>query len=1013
MTAWRNARSGTQPSATRPEWAQRIQQTILDANPDVILLIDHIQRLPSIMNSPLFPPNFTATFASVLTAIFLSILQIQADSVRLPIDRDTWVSGFHSEVNGNNGGSSRLKTKGIQELSLLDFPAESLKGKRIEKATLFIRTASNDPQLRVTASTVAADWNEGTANGYAVQTGSASFNWARQDEQPWAEPGADITSAIAEAGHTIWCFADASAPDEEGWQSIEIGPDVIHACIAGLSYGFALIDDVGSEYTRDGSQFQYKLFPNRFFYSREAGRQNAPYLVVETGPEDLAPPQAVSGFKAKIDRITMARQHCAPSQQSSGMLPLRPGMIRLDWIHPGDNGPAGTAGYHLRYSVDPSAAWNTATPVPRYLVPMAGQPGAAVSTILPDLGWGPDADVTFLIRPIDGAGNMGPIRTLDARTAGELQPPVLPEAMPGSHPSGQEPLKCGDLEIGVIDPLDKISARGATILPAQSAGYLQENHLYSADERRIRLYSARNEFTGFQIVLEGAADQLTLELEWAESAAAPSSEFFFARPVSTPNGPFPDPLVPFPIGSPIPPEGRAEGQSTTSVFAEIYVPHELPPGLHRGVLNIASDKGRARIDIQLHIWDFTLPDFLSFVPEMNCYGLPPNEMDFYRMAHLHRTSLNRLPYGWRGRNIDRGCAPAWDGRQFDWSGYDQRFGPILDGSAFADLPRANVPVDTFYLPINEDWPLDVEEGFTSGYWADSAFTMEYRTQWVSAVEAFARHIQEKEWNHPVFEFYLNNKVYHKDSDWWRSSATWIFDEPVNTQDFWALRWFGKAFHEGVRAAGATANPAFRCDISRPEWQRDILDGILNVNVCGAFYQYHQRVLEKKHMNGQMVFVYGTTNPVDQPNTQPAAWCVDSWARGLDGVLPWQTIGNDESWIRGDPLSLFYPGAPLGQTAPVASIRLKAYRRGQQDTEYFTLLQQSLDLPRWVIGDLILQELGLVPQFSQGSPEDAGGIGFEDLSPFDLWRLRVRTGQMLSQIAPPYQRRLVDLKPCFR
>ena len=41
----------------------------------------------------------------------------------------------------------------------------------------------------------------------------------------------------------------------------------------------------------------------------------------------------------------------------------------------------------------------------------------------------------------------------------------------------------------------------------------------------------------------------------------------------------------------------------------------------------------------------------------------------------------------------------------------------------------------------------------------------------------------------------------------------------------ALRYFGAAFHEGVRLAGpGCAKLVFRCDISRPEWQRDALDG---------------------------------------------------------------------------------------------------------------------------------------------------------------------------------------------
>ncbi len=127
------------------------------------------------------------------------------------------------------------------------------------------------------------------------------------------------------------------------------------------------------------------------------------------------------------------------------------------------------------------------------------------------------------------------------------------------------------------------------------------------------------------------------------------------------------------------------------------------------------------LGVSLRVWDFTLPDHLSFLPEMNCYGLPENERDFYRLAHRHRTFLNRLPYNQNGA-MQEGCAPKWDGKTLDWSAWDRRFGPLLDGSAFADLPRKGVPVDGFYLPLHENWPTPIEGNYNGDYWADRAFT---------------------------------------------------------------------------------------------------------------------------------------------------------------------------------------------------------------------------------------------------------------------------------------------------
>ena len=140
--------------------------------------------------------------------------------IQLPVTRDTWISAANGERNANLGGANRLKTKGIQEFSLLDFDPQKLRGRVITSATLHLHCRSKAPQRRVTVSTLASDWKEGTATRYRKQIGSASFNWAAQNKKPWAWPGSDITAVINGQGNTIWHFADAGPPDQKGWQKI-------------------------------------------------------------------------------------------------------------------------------------------------------------------------------------------------------------------------------------------------------------------------------------------------------------------------------------------------------------------------------------------------------------------------------------------------------------------------------------------------------------------------------------------------------------------------------------------------------------------------------------------------------------------------------------------------------------------------------------------------------------------------------------------------------------------------
>ncbi len=248
------------------------------------------------------------------------------------------------------------------------------------------------------------------------------------------------------------------------------------------------------------------------------------------------------------------------------------------------------------------------------------------------------------------------------------------------------------------------------------------------------------------------------------------------------------------------------GIKNQSLHVEVYVPHSVPAGIIVAALTLSCppSSGSLRLPVVLQVWDFTLPDHLSFLPEMNCYGLPENEREYYRLAHRHRTVLNRVPYSQSGQMHD-GCAPRWDnGRlDFDWSAWDRRFGPLLDGSAFADLPRKSVPVECFYLPLHENWPSPMDGNYNGDYWADRAFPESYRRAFVAASRQIAAHVRAKGWTETLFQGFLNNKNNFKARGWSRGSSPWLLDEPANFQDYWALRYFARAFHEGINQADWT------------------------------------------------------------------------------------------------------------------------------------------------------------------------------------------------------------------
>ena len=63
----------------------------------------------------------------------------EGQEVKLPVTRDTWFSQVGNEANCNLGGSSQLKLKAIQEMSLIDVDPRTIKGRVMNGATLYLR----------------------------------------------------------------------------------------------------------------------------------------------------------------------------------------------------------------------------------------------------------------------------------------------------------------------------------------------------------------------------------------------------------------------------------------------------------------------------------------------------------------------------------------------------------------------------------------------------------------------------------------------------------------------------------------------------------------------------------------------------------------------------------------------------------------------------------------------------------------------------------------------------------
>ena len=504
-------------------------------------------------------------------------------------------------------------------------------------------------------------------------------------------------------------------------------------------------------------------------------------------------------------------------------------------------------------------------------------------------------------------------------------------------------------------PVELTAGRRLALLPA-GAGIDPRRTIGSAathpgwDDEGLRLRAARGEHVEIGLALDGPErDSFEVEIRWEEPNLLPFRAFVGWFVPAEPH-PVVDPLIPLGdegVRLPYAPNGIRRHRAAY-LHLEWFVPPATPPGAREGALSIEIDGEITRIPVRIEVEPLAVPDRPSFVLSLNTYGFPGNgieeERAWFRLAHEHRATLAPVPYSQSGR-LTTGAAPPLRGEGerveiASWEAWDARFGPLLDGSAFQGLPRDGVPLDHLFLPLHENWPTPIDGAYRydgtvedHGRLAppiEESFPSAYRERFARIAEAFARHASEKGWAETRFLGFLNNKVDYRASG--RGTSWWRLDEPAYRDDFLALRWFAERFREGVARGKGNAKMLFRVDLSRPEWRRDLLDGVVDLLVCNELAASGGIALETARRFGEEVWSYGEAPPPSADLDRCRRWVREAWLAGADGLVPWQSVGTAESWTRADPTALLYPGIPGLPPGPYPSIRLKALRRGALDVE---------------------------------------------------------------------------------
>ncbi|MDP2999362.1 MAG: DUF4091 domain-containing protein [Bryobacterales bacterium] len=968
-----------------------------------------------------------------------------AEQVVLPVVADTWIEvpefgKFKSAdaARPGHGSDPRLVIKGRESLALLQFDLAAAKGMTVTRATLRIhREPDPVPLHTVGLSTVSGsrEWSE---------TG-AGFRFAREDRQAWSYPGSDIVDVTFGQGGSLYSYQRASDVGD-GWYQADVPPALVHALLAGDQYGLLLDDEKGQTQTR------------HVLSSREG--PHPPVLLIEGTRGDRTAPGRVVSTPADAREL--------------GRTTLRPGSVILCFGGAGDDAGAGIATrYELRYSERPldATGFDAARPVARWrLDPLAPKPHPLatanalrdqVAAVVEDLD--PGRAYYFAARAIDEAGNIGPVSPLGRYAAYARQFPSLPKEPIPSRAEAPIPSRARkQAEAAPIPPiwaapeLWKIDPRtGNALEAAEGSDYRLRNAVWNAATATVRLHGARNEFVAFQLAVEGpdlAAVEVKVAQPLFKSSKLPAifqsgaiqlyREWFVPddKQTAEPRGWYPDALVPLAASFDIPARDNAvPGQRVQPVFVDIYIPHDAAPGTHAGRLLVAAPGLRREIALQIEVLPLTLPDKLNFVVDLNCYsgvnsgydmkrGTPEYralEVAYHRLAHLHRANLDVLGYSHNG-SVEPDHAPGLTGEGSntlvsDWTAWDAHFAPVLDGSAFRDLPRASVPVPAIYLPFFENWPGDLRRSYRFNNYPvarteeeykqivtrhtleaapiEESFSRDYQERFSAVAAQFAEHIKQRGWTGTDYMVYFNNKYYYKrPAQGGRGVSWWLMDEPNHRDDVRATSFLAHLLKRGTQRF-PDVPIRLRTDISRVEWIRDLLAGQIDLNcISPHFFDKNRYLQDDRRRFGKQFWHYSTTNHPRDSNVAMRAWCWRVWLSGGEGIVPWNAVRGAEAWDRAEQLTVFYTGRKFGQNQPFASLRLKAFRRGQQDIEYLVLLSKRAGWDRDAVTKAVSGALDLSGTFRQAGEDDAGTTDFRAVKDAHLESLRQRVARSLTVAA---------------
>ena len=818
---------------------------------------------------------------------------------------------------------------------------------------------------------------------------------------------------------------------------IPVDPALVEVLAAGLCHGWVMTDDKGQvaeSYSLLGPGYPYldNDAADPMVFTKDIQEPTLrPYLEVWGEAKDKTPPAAPKDAKVVSTSAadgSVVVEFTAPGDDGDK------GEAVIGYEAQASNKQA--------YDADPSKlpAHVPFDPrnLPRWAMPKPVKPGEKQR--MPVFSLPPGTYGHFAIRAVDKAGNRGPAATLIVTIPEKPKADLAAGSAPGAPPGKRPGLDKSVLTLSAVPDMVKVDPVTGAVLRAGDVYAADEKYLagsggnpISDGMTRAYLTAAANEVAAFQLIVGQGKAPLTHVKIAAADLAGPDGKKIgkeniqlfrvwyvnAQRPQQEEVGPgglddtkerpgnwYGDaclPLAaPFEQSFAVPAaDNKVPDQKYQAVWVDVYVPRGASAGRYAGELTLSCDQLKtATFEVSVQVLPLALPDKPSFPLELNRYnsvaeytgvdgakdpkGADRAVQDYYAMAQQHRCVVNAVPYGHMGR-VQADLVPVLKGegtaaRVADWTAFDQRYGPLLDGSHFSEKngyvgPGAGMPIGKMYLPFHEAWPMPINAQ-TYKFWKPvsnrldfaeyakqagrvaEGFTKEYQDGFVEVARQTFEHFKEKGWKNTAFEFFGNNKYYYKAGYFSEAGAQggvsfWLFDECSDFDDYDANALLMTLGRRGVQAAGAEGQVKvlYRVDISQPDMTRGLWNDVVNCWYVGGLVRFatnaHARA---RWMPGEEHWNYGGGAGITSASAVTEQTILSNWCMGAAGMMPyWSNFGGTgQGWQKGDDLAIFYSGRNYANSGksypgPIAGVRMKVLRRVQQDLEYLHLLAAK---PGW-------------------------------------------------------------------